>query len=442
MTGLAQLLVRRGVSVSGSAAATVPELEGLRRLGIRVHAGHAPGHLPRGTRLLVHGPEVPREDPERLKAARAGMRQLSVPQVLDGLMRRGLGVAIVGPRGGSQAAAMIAWTLTLDGRDPTAVLGASAPQLGGWARWGRGPHCVVEAVDAPEGVAPHGPGVAGILGLPAGPEVDRAAAEARLRRFAEAVPRQGYIVGRAREAGVRRALRGLEATTDLIALRRGHVWRGADLREDRGRYRFRAFAHGRFVVEARLRVPGRRSVLEALAAVAVCVRLGVPARAIKEGLEEFSGLARGLECRGSFRGVTLVDDRAQDPVAVAEALTCCRQVYGRRRLRAVLQTGWVPATRGAWDAFVPALAEADDVLVVAAGSAARVGPVAAPADPLVGVLRGGGIRADPVADLDEAVGVLDRQLEPGDVLVTLGAGDVGKVADAFLRRLPRDHHGL
>jgi UDP-N-acetylmuramate--alanine ligase len=442
MTGLAQLLVRRGMTVSGSAAATAPGVAGLRRLGIQVSAGHAPGHLPRDVGLLVYSPEAPREDPQRLRATRLGVPQVSAAQVLDGLMRRRLGVAVVGARGASQVAAMVGWTLVLAGHDPMVVLGSAAPQLGGWARWGRGPHGVVEAIEAAGRLAPRGSDVqvAAVLGPPTRPGAGRTA---QLRRFARGIPGAGYIVGRARSAGVRRALRGLGATTEWLSLGRdgGVAWRGADLREDRGRYRFRAFRRGRFVVEVKLQVPGRRGVLGALAAVAVGVRLGVPVAAIKEGLEEFAGLARGLECRGRFRGVTLVDDAAQDPGSVAEALTCCRQVYGRRRLRTVVRTDWVPTAPDGWDAFARAASEAHDVLLVA-GASAGVGPAAAPTHPLVRALHARGVRASLVADLDGAVDVLDRHLEPGDVLVTLGADDVGKVADAFLRRLPRDHHGL
>ena len=125
MTGLAQLLVRRGERVSGSAG---PGVVRLRRLGVQVGGGRAPGLLPRDAGLLVYSPEVPREDPERLRAARLGMPQVSAAQVLDGLMRPGPGVAVVGARGASQAAAMIGWTLVLAGFDPTTVLGASAPQ--------------------------------------------------------------------------------------------------------------------------------------------------------------------------------------------------------------------------------------------------------------------------------------------------------------------------
>jgi UDP-N-acetylmuramate--alanine ligase len=216
----------------------------------------------------------------------------------------------------------------------------------------------------------------------------------------------------------------------MLSLGRGCAWWGADLREERGRYRFRAFHNGHFVVEARLRVAGRRNVLNALAAVAVCERLAVPTAAIKEGLEEFAGLSRGLESRGSYRGVTLVDDEAGDPWAVAEVLTVCRQVYGRRRLWSVIR----PEAPGAWCPFAAAFAAADHV-VVAQGD--RSG-----ARELVEALLSAGVRAQWAAGLDGAVADLDRQLEPGDVLLTLGAGDVGKVADAFsTRRLPLDRHG-
>src|SRR5206468_424162 len=107
---------------------------------------------------------------------------------------------------------------------------------------------------------------------------------------------------------------GLEGVeVERFSLEPGHAWWGADVREDRGRYRFRAFHRGRFAVEIRLRVPGRHHVLGALAAVAACGRVDLAAPAIKEALEEFDGVSRGFESRGSYRGVTLVDDEASGP---------------------------------------------------------------------------------------------------------------------------------
>jgi UDP-N-acetylmuramate--alanine ligase len=199
------------------------------------------------------------------------------------------------------------------------------------------------------------------------------------------------------------------------------------LREDRGRYRFRVFHQGRFAAEIRLQVPGRANVLGALAALAACDRAEVPTRQIKQALEEFAGVSGGFESRGSYRGVTLVDDDASEPGDVADALALARTVHGRRRLWAVVGASGPPRA-----AMADALAWADRVLVLGG---------AVDADAWSSMLGGAGIAARGAADLDEALSDLDRHLEPGDVLLTLGSGDVGTIADAFLRRLPRDRQG-
>src|SRR5262249_7497656 len=145
----------------------------------------------------------------------------------------------------------------------------------------------------------------------------------------------GYILALAQNDLVSEAIRGLGPLIEGISLERGSAWWGTDLREDHGRYRVRAFHRGRFAVGGRLQVRGQGNVLCALAAVAACDRLAVPTPEIKQGLEEFAGLSRDFESRGSYRGVTLLDDEGRDPASVAEALAIGRQVYGSRRLWAV-----------------------------------------------------------------------------------------------------------
>jgi UDP-N-acetylmuramate--alanine ligase len=186
--------------------------------------------------------------------------------------------------------------------------------------------------------------------------------------------------------------------------------------------RFRAFHRGRFVLELLLQVPGPRHALSALAAIAASRRLEVPTELIREALEEFTGVSRDFESRGSFRGVTLIDDEGEDPAAVVEALQLGREVFGKRRLWAVLFAPEGPSHGGTRDGLVAALGRADEVLVA--------GPMAAEA--------AAGLQARHVASIDEAILELDRHLEPGDVLVTLGAGGVGTISDAFVRRLPHD----
>jgi UDP-N-acetylmuramate--alanine ligase len=199
------------------------------------------------------------------------------------------------------------------------------------------------------------------------------------------------------------------------------------LREDRGRYRFRVFHRGRFAAEIRLQVPGRANVLGALAALAACDRAEVPTREVKQALEDFAGVSGGFESRGSYRGVTLVDDDSAAPRDVAEVLALARAVHGRRRLWAVVGASGRPEP-----AMTDALAWADRVLVLGG---------AVDADAWASMLGGAGIAARPAAGPGAALRELDRHLEPGDVLLALGSGEVGTIADAFLRRLPRDRQG-
>lgn len=434
MSGLAQLLAQRGFDVSGSEACDDRGAEYLRGLGITVHPGHAPVRLSGSARLLIYAPDVQRHHPNRLAALRHGVWQASSGELLDRLVARRLGIAFLGQRDASMAAAMTGWTLVQAGLDPMVILGTLVPQLGGWGRLGRGACCLVEAVEVENRLAPRLPQIAVLLNLP-GSSVDTAASStAQLRQFLSGLPRHGYVLYSDPNDMPSGLLRGIAAPVECLSLERRANWWGADLREERGRYRFRAFHRGQFVLEVRLQVAGRRQVLSALAAVAVCHRLALPAAVIKEAMEEFTGISRGLESRGTYRGVTLVDDEAQDPRAVVEVLTVCRQVFGRRRLWSVV----CPEVPAAWTPFAAAFAAADRVLVAQGrGSAATNSDAAA----LLEALASAGVQARGVPDLERAVDALDQHLEPGDVLITLGAGDVGKVADALTaRRPPRYRH--
>jgi UDP-N-acetylmuramate--alanine ligase len=436
MSGLAHWLAQRGVVVTGSEPRFGAAAARLGQLGVRVHAGCAPSSCVRQAHLLVYSPRTPRDHPERLKAARRGIVQASAAQVLSRLMGRGIGLVVAGRHDASVTAAMIGWTLTRAGLDPTVILGASAPQLGGWARLGEGAYCVVEAIETPEAFAPQAPRLAVLLNGAAGP-----GPAAALRRLVASVPRDGRILAVRPDAAIETAVVGVEDAVEWLSLERRGGWWGADLREERGRYRFRAFHRGRFAVEVRLQVAGRRHVLSALAAVAACDGLDIPTPVIQSSLEEFAGLARDFQSRGSFRGVTLVDDGASEAAAVAEALTIGRQMFGARRLWAVVDEAGgqsQPCDAARW---VAALHHADRVLIAEPPRARPSSARPTEAQRLAHALRGAGVVAEWVAGLNEGIAVLDRHLEPGDVLLTLGSGDVGMIADAFVRRLSHDRHG-
>jgi UDP-N-acetylmuramate--alanine ligase len=429
MSGIAQVLAQSGLLVSGSDVAAGPEFDGLRRLGVRVHEGHAPGHLPRRPHFLVYDVGKGREHPERLAALRAGSTQSSRGEILKQLIAGKRAVSVSGGRCAGLAGAMLAWILSHAGLDPTIVLATRSMQIGGWGRLGKGPNAVVETVGEPGEIEHLSPWLA-LLMIPATDPAVSTAWHRSVEVSADSA-RGGVLVSGAIDLDEVRA-RSF-SPVEKVGMSRLDDWWGADLREERGRFRFRAFYQGTFVTEVRLRVPGTVPVLCAMAALAAGMRLDVPAASIREALEEFAGVSRGFESRGSYRGVTLVDDEAQDPTSVDETLCVGRMIYGRRRLWAVLGPGRSPTEMA--ESFVAPLSRADRVLVVGAGGCDKE---QGPWTSAVRSLDELGVSAVSVANRDEAVDRLDRQLEPGDVLITLGSGQVGTIADAFLGRLPRD----
>ena len=226
----------------------------------------------------------------------------------------------------------------------------------------------------------------------------------------------------------------LPSVVERFSLAPGWDWWAGDVKGVSGCYRFRAYHRGNYRAEIRLQVPGAHHILPALAAVAIGLRMNVPARAIKDRLEEFLGLPRGFESRGTFRGATLVDDDATAADDIGAALGLAREVFGSRPIRVVYlpdltATAEKPPTPRDFD-------EANHLILVdqplAGTESTRL---------LAASLRSSGASVVCCSNLDSATRELDRGLEPGDVLVTLGAGEVGTIADAFLRRLSRDRHG-
>ena len=221
---------------------------------------------------------------------------------------------------------------------------------------------------------------------------------------------------------------------ERYSLNPGHDWWAGDLRGVDGYYRFRAYHHGEFCTQVCLQIPGVHQVLPALAAVAIGVELGISRGVIKERLEEFSGIPRGFESRGSFRGATLVDDEAIGPGGIGSALRIAREVFGQRPLRAIYLPDVEDAKshRPETTEFV----EADQLIVVEPESGWQEWT-----RHFVASLRSSRISVIGCSTINQAIREMDRCLQPGDVLVTLGASEVGTIADAFLRRLFRDRHG-
>lgn len=413
MTALAETLLQSGQSVSASVDSDFGEMpmDRLKALGLRVHQGHASRNPLPQARRLIHPIGMPVTNHQRLSALGRNIEQVSMHDALDELLGPFATIAVFGGRIARVAATMIGWILTHSGQDPTLILEAEIPDRLSRGRFGRGTFAVLDL--PPEAIqwTPEGTCLAVVLDVRPTPEegcseafdpAHSMSADRAVLRLAEA----GGPIELSQASGPKR---------EQLSLNEGHDWWGADLRPDRGRYRFRVFYQGEFVLEVKLTCPGRRYVIGALAAIAACRSIDLDIDLIREALEEFQGISRGFDLRGTYRGVTLIDDDAVEASDVAETLSLARMIYGRRRIWAVYSStsgGSLPGS---------CLTSADQVLSLGQCS-----------DPLRDKT------ARQAADREEALWNLDQHLEPGDVLVTLGAAEMGTIADAFIRRLPRD----
>jgi UDP-N-acetylmuramate--alanine ligase len=454
--------------------------------GLRLFQGHAAEYLSPDTEVVVYSDAVPPANPERRRATELGIPTMSYFQMLA---RLGMGrrtVAVAGTHGKSTATAMLAHLLTRAGLDPTVVCGAtpigaaSGGRAGGersGARgWGLGvrgqgavgsrqsavassqwtaaepppstnlqisksvnpqipkslnPLLVVEACEYRGNFLHLRPWQAAITGI----ELDHfdcydslGQLEGAFRRFAESISSDGLLVARHDCQSTGRVTAGLACRVESFGFSPEADWSARAGEEDRGRLRFEIRRFGRRLCEVELPMPGRHNVLNALAAAALAFANGLSPELISVSLGSFPGLHRRLESLGEWRGVALIDDYAHHPTEVTAALAAVRRMAPGARVWCVFQPHQASRTARLLDQFAASLQNADKLLVADIFRAREGDPQPGEVTAADLARRAGelGIEVLPARSADEIVETLETQLAPGDVLVTLGAGDVWK----------------
>jgi UDP-N-acetylmuramate--alanine ligase len=447
MKSLAALLVDLGWAITGSDLnPTAACLAQLGARGIDVWRGHSAENVPAGIDLLISSVAVPADNPERVAARSRGVPERSYSQMLGELMRGRRGVGVAGTHGKSTTAAMTAIFLRAAGREPSACLGAEPlGSAGGWA--GRGDLFVAECCEFRRSFLDLSPTYAAILNV----EADHFDCFGSLEetrgafgQLAARIPRDGLLVVREDcravvEAARLSAARSSPPRIETFSLAAPATWLAENLRPSPEGTSFDAIFRGAFVGRFSLRVPGRHNVLNALAAIALCRGAGLEFAEIRAGLAEFRGIGRRFELLGTPNGLTWIDDFAHHPTEVRATLEAARQRYGRRRLWCLFQPHQVSRLRALLPEFAASFARADRV-VIAPVYAARESrgdeghELARRLAEEIG--RAGGV-ARFCADLDRIVATIDDEARAGDVVLSMGAGDINTVYHAYTRRLQR-----
>ncbi len=437
MSALAHLLLARGVMVSGCDIRASEATRRLAEMGAVIHEGHAPAHLS-GVDLVVVTRAVGAENAEVLAARRGGLPVRHRAELLGQLMTEGRSIAVAGTHGKTTTTAMTAAVLIEGGLDPTALVGAEVPAFGGNTRVGRGPWTVAE-VDESDGSLVHVvPWAAAVTSLDLTDHADFYASAEQLEetfiRFLQGVRSDGFVALCADHRIVARMARSLSVPTMTYGLDKEAEVTGEVEELSGPRSAAQVRRRGKRVGRITLGVPGRYNLANALAAVAIGLQLEIPFETIGRALAAFRGVARRFAIAGEVGGILVADDYAHNAVKVAAVLRAARECWPGRRVIALFQPHRYSRTRTTHAHFANAFRDADELFITEiypADEAPIPGVTAALIVDAVVARR----PVTFVPSVEEAVERVAGAAREGDLILTLGAGDIGEAAPAIVERL-------
>ena len=452
MSGIAEILLTMGYAVSGSDLRAGPATERLAGLGAVIHVGHAAENVV-GSDVVVTSSAVAKDNPEVVEARTRKIPVIQRAEMLAELMRLKYGIAVAGMHGKTTTTSMVAAVLAGGGLDPTVVVGGRVGAMGSNARLGKSQYLVAEADESDRSFLKLSPVLSVVTNLdrehmesyagmqdvedcfvefmdkvPFYGAVTACVDDARLRGILGRVKRRVFTYGVAAEADFRLKIlkdHGDPANPHL----KSEMW------GTQGFARFNVVARGERLGPFALHVPGRHNVLNATAAVAIGVQLGMETEQIAAGLASFRGVDRRFQVRGVAAGVTVVDDYGHHPTEIRATLQAAKEC-GSGRVLVLFQPHRFTRTRDLMEEFAGAFALADAVEVLdiyAASEEPIAGVTGERLAAAIGKQKGGGVGY--AGSMAEGVARLVKAARPGEMVLTLGAGSVSQAAGMVLEGL-------
>jgi UDP-N-acetylmuramate--alanine ligase len=437
MSGIAEVLLNLGYTVSGSDLKRTPVTDRLASLGARVFEGHAAEHAS-GAHVVVTSTAVRPQNPEVTEARRHGVPVIPRAEMLAELMRLKYGVAVAGSHGKTTTTSMVALVLDRGGLDPTMVVGGRLGVLGSGARLGKGEFLVVEADESDRSFLKLTPTLAVVTNIDRehlDTYRDLADIQEAFLGFVNKVPFYGGAVLCLDDPPVQDILPRVERRVVTYGLTHQASVSARDLELTPTGSHYTATLEGRPLGPVMLTVPGAYNVTNSLAAVAVGLDLDLPFDAIRAGLESFTGVDRRFQVRGEKGGVLVIDDYGHHPTEIRVTLEALRRRAGERRTVVLFQPHRFTRTQALWDDFGKAFHQADVLLLTDIYPASEEPIPGITAEALArAVAEHGHRRVAWAGDLKSATERLAAEAREGDVVLTLGAGSVWTAGEELLRR--------
>lgn len=439
MSGIAEILLDQGFTITGSDKAASENTDRLVSLGARVRLGHDEKNIDGDVDVLVYSSAVPPDNPEILEAHRRKIPVIRRAEMLAEVMRLKYGIGIAGTHGKTTTTSMISLVLMEGGIDPTVIVGGRLRGLSGSnARLGKGEFIVVEADEFDRSFLSITPTIAVLTTL----ETDHLDCYRDLEdikgafiQFAAKVPFYGFVVLCLDEPALQDIMPRIKKKIITYGLNSQADLRAVDVSHRENTTTFTVVRDGTELGQVTIQIPGKHNVQNALAAIAVGLQLEVPFGKVKAGVEKFTGVFRRWEVKAEIGGITVVDDYAHHPTEIRATLAGAKSGW-RRRVVCVFQPHLYSRTRDFYDEFGRSFFDAD-VLVVTDVYPAREEPIQGINGELIATTarQFGHKQVHHVPDKKDIPDFLMKCTQKGDLIITMGAGDIWKFGEQFIAKL-------
>lgn len=436
MNGLASILLNMGYKVTGSDMRYSKAISKLEQLGINVHIGHSSDNITNPD-MVVYTAAISKDNPELLKAAELGI-PLIERSVLLGIItkKHPKSIAVSGTHGKTSTTSMIAMIMLEEGLNPNIHIGGDLDAIGGGTRIGGNEYFVTEACEYVDSFLKLYPYIAVILNIEADhldyfKDINHI--KNSFHKFATQVQDKGYIIACADDKNTMEVLNDIHHTKITYGIKSDFAaLRAIDIEFDsNGKPSYKLVADGKDCGIIKLGVPGLHNVLNSLAAAAACKAVGCSMESIKQGLLKYTGVHKRFEYKGTINGTTVIDDYAHHPSEIKATLETARKCASSR-IWCVFQPHTYSRSKFFIDEFASAFSNADSVIVSDIYAAREIDNGLIHARTLAERIKKSCKDTQYISSFEDIAAYLKEKTKPGDMVITIGAGDISKVGELLL----------
>ena len=435
MSGLAEILKSRDFAISGSDMKESEITEGLRAKGMTVYIGHRATNVGDDIDLFVYTAAIHEDNPEWTAATDKNIPKLSRAELLGEIMRNfSLPIAISGTHGKTTTTSMISEALMSADLDPTITVGGILPSIGGNIRVGHSDFFVTEACEYTNSFLSFFPKVAIILNIEEDhmdffKDIDDI--RASFTKFSALLPKDGALIINGEIENVDKITEGLDCSVYTYGIGEGYDYCASEVSLDKNGYGSYTLHSPKGEAKVTLKVPGMHNVSNSLAAICCMDVCNVPREQTLAALSGFSGVDRRYQYKGDLAGVTVIDDYAHHPTEIRSTLTTAKATE-HKKLWVVFQPHTYTRTKAFLDDFAKALSVADEVVLADIYAAREKNTIGISSKDLMDKVKALGTDCHYFPTFDEIENFLLENVSPGDLLITMGAGDIVKVGESLL----------